>query len=64
MKDIRPRIPAIGALSFLMAAGWHETLPARVQRYLPALIVLLFFCCNMILWLTGILPVYYQPFLD
>lgn len=56
--------PAIGALSLLMVAGWHETLPERVQRYLPALMVLLFFCCNIGLWLTGILPVYYQPFLD
>ena len=56
--------PAIGAMSLLMVAGWHQTLPEGVQRYLPALIILLFFCCNMILWLTGILPVYYQPFLD
>jgi dolichyl-phosphate-mannose-protein mannosyltransferase len=56
--------PAIGALSLLMVAGWHEALPERFQRYLPALIVLLFFCCNMGLWLAGILPVYYQPFLD
>jgi hypothetical protein len=56
--------PAIGALSVLMIGGWHEVLPERFQRYLPALIVLLFFCCNISLWLTGILPVYYQPFLD
>jgi hypothetical protein len=47
-----------------MVAGWHDILPERFQHYLPAFIVLLFFCCNMILWLTGILPVYYQPFLD
>ena len=56
--------PAIGALSLLMVAGWHELLPERYRHYLPALIVLLFFCCNMVLWVTGILPVYYQPFLD
>jgi hypothetical protein len=56
--------PAIGAISLLMTAGWHEILPPRAQHYLPALIVLLFFCCNMVLWLAGILPVYYQPFLD
>ena len=56
--------PAIGALSLLMVAGWHEALPERFQRYLPALIVLLFLFCNMVLWLTGILPIYYQPFLD
>lgn len=56
--------PAIGALSLLMVAGWHEILPERFQRYIPALIVLLFVCCNIGLWFTGILPVYYQPFLD
>jgi hypothetical protein len=56
--------PAIGALSLLMVAGWHEALPERFQPYLPAFIVLLFLCCNIGLWLTGILPVYYQPFLD
>jgi dolichyl-phosphate-mannose-protein mannosyltransferase len=56
--------PAIGALSLLMVAGWYDVLPGRVQRYLPALIVLFFFSCNMILWLTGVIPVYYQPFLD
>jgi hypothetical protein len=56
--------PAMGALSLLMVVGWYDTLPEGVQRYLPALIVLFFFSCNMILWLTGIIPVYYQPFLD
>ena len=56
--------PAMGALSLLMVAGWHEVLPERTQRYLPTLVVLFFFSCNMILWFTGILPVYYQPFLD
>ena len=56
--------PAIGALSLLMVAGWYDALPERFQRYLAVFIVLLFCCCNIALWLTGILPVYYQPFLD
>jgi hypothetical protein len=56
--------PAIGAMSLLMVAGWYKALSERFQSYLPALIVLLFICCNMVLWFTGILPVYYQPFLD
>lgn len=56
--------PAMGALSLLMVAGWHDILPEQAQRYLPTLIVLFFFACNMLLWLTGIIPVYYQPFLD
>lgn len=56
--------PAIGAISLLMATGWHEILPRKFQHYFPALIVLLFLICNLILWQTGILPIYYQPFLD
>ena len=56
--------PAIGALSILMLAGWHTLLPARAQQYLPLFIVLLFLFCNLFLWLTGIIPIYYQPFFD
>lgn len=56
--------PAIGALSLLMAAGWHGALAPRVQRYFPALIILIFLACNLGLWLAGVLPIYYQPFLD
>ena len=56
--------PAIGALSLLMVAGWHQTLPTRIQQYLPLLVILLFLFCNLILWLTGVIPIYYQPFFD
>jgi hypothetical protein len=56
--------PAMGALALLMITGWHDILPERVQHYFPVIILLFFFFCNMVLWLTGILPVYYQPFLD
>jgi hypothetical protein len=56
--------PAIGALSFLMVAGWHNLLSSGLQRYLPVFVVLLFLFCNLLLWLTGIIPVYYQPFFD
>lgn len=56
--------PAIGALSLLMIAGWHDVLPLRFQRYMPALIVTLLLLCNLYVWLAGVLPIYYQPFLD
>ncbi len=56
--------PAIGALSLLMVAGWHQTLSARVQLYLPWLVILIFLFCNLTLWLIGIIPIYYQPFFD
>jgi hypothetical protein len=56
--------PAIGALSLLMVAGWHYTLPARVQQYLPLVVILLFLFFNLLLWQTGVIPIYYQPFFD
>ena len=56
--------PAIGALSLLMLAGWHTTLPPRAQQYMPLFVMLLFLFCNLLLWLTGIIPIYYQPFFD
>ena len=56
--------PAIGALSLLMIAGWHDAIPPRVQGYLPLCIILLFVACNLVLWLTGVIPIYYQPFFD
>lgn len=56
--------PAIGALSLLMISGWHEVLPERIQQRLPLVIIILMFTLNFGLWLFGIIPVYYQPFLD
>ncbi len=56
--------PAMGPLSMMMIAGWHDILPMRLQRYLPALVILVFLSCNAVLWLTGVLPIYYQPFFD
>ncbi len=56
--------PAIGALSILMVAGWHNALSPQAQRALPALIIILFVLGNLYIWLTGVLPIYYQPFLD
>jgi hypothetical protein len=56
--------PAIGALSVLMVAGWHHILSPRLQPYLPLSVVLLFLFCNLHLWFTGVIPIYYQPFFD
>jgi hypothetical protein len=56
--------PAIGVLSVWMVAGWHNTLSPRLQQYLPLLVVLLFLFCNLHLWFTGVIPIYYQPFFD
>jgi hypothetical protein len=55
--------PAIGALSLLMIGGWYLILPRRYQHLLPLIIMLLMLICNLGLWLFGIVPVYYQPFL-
>jgi len=56
--------PAIGALSLLMVSGWHDALPEKIRQRLPLVIVILMFTLNIGLWLFGIIPVYYQPFLD
>jgi hypothetical protein len=56
--------PALGALTLLMASGWHAILPERFQPMLPWILILVMLAANFFLWGTGILPVYYQPFLD
>ena len=56
--------PAIGALSLLMVSGWYEVLPQRSKNYLPMIVMVLMLFCNLVLWQFGVLPVYYQPFLD
>ncbi len=56
--------PAIGAISLLMISGWHEVLPERYRQGLPLFIVTLMLVFNIALWLFGILPIYFQPFLD
>ena len=56
--------PAIGALSLLMVGGWHDVSSKRVQQKFPLIVVALMFALNIGLWVFGIIPVYYQPFLD
>jgi len=56
--------PAIGALSLLMVSGWHDVLPERVQQKFPLIVIVLMFVLNIGLWVFGVIPVYYQPFLD
>ncbi|MEO7838260.1 MAG: hypothetical protein ABIU06_02825, partial [Anaerolineales bacterium] len=56
--------PAIGALSILMLSGWHDVFPERFQSKLPLFVITLMFLLNIALWIFGIVPVYFQPFLD
>ena len=56
--------PAIGALSILMLSGWHDMLPEQYQRKLPLFVIILMFLLSITLWVFGIVPVYFQPFLD
>jgi hypothetical protein len=57
-------LASLGALSLLTVAGWYALLPRAATRYLPAIAILLMACLNRLLWLTRVLPVYYQPLLD
>jgi len=56
--------PAIGAVSLLIAGGWHRVLPERGRRALPWAAVGLMLACNFIVLVLEVVPVYYQPFLD
>lgn len=56
--------PAIGALSLLMVSGWYEILSEKYQSKLPWFVIILMFVLSITLWILGILPVYFQPFLD
>lgn len=56
--------PAIGSLSFLMIGGYFDLLPEKYQQRLPAFVILLMVSLNLGLWFFGIIPIYYQPFLD
>ena len=56
--------PIIGPLSLLAAGGWAVLLPERVRKLLLPAVLLLVLALNLALWGTGILPVYYQPWLD
>lgn len=56
--------PSIGVMSLLMAAGWSALVPAHLRRFLPQATLALMILLNLILWFAGVIPVYYQPFLD
>ncbi len=56
--------PAIGALSLLMVGGWHDVVPEKAQQKLPMAVTVLMVSLNIGLWVFGVIPVYYQPFLD
>jgi hypothetical protein len=55
---------ALGAISLLMVAGWYYRIPERFQNKLPIIVTVLMIISNLIVWLVGVLPIYYQPFLD
>jgi len=56
--------PAIGVLCWLMVMGWERLLPERFKPYLVPGVIILMVAVNFVLWFGGIIPVYYQPFLD
>ena len=56
--------PAIGALSILMVSGWHNLLPEKHQRKLAWIVIALMSLLTIALWIFGIVPIYFQPFLD
>lgn len=55
--------PTIGPIALLIVFGWSRLLGDR-RRLLVPLIIVLFALLNLHLWITGVIPVYFQPFLD
>ncbi len=56
--------PALGPLTLVVASGWSRLLPERLRPYLPHLVLAVMLGLNLWLWLSGVLPVYYQPWFD
>jgi len=55
--------PASGFVALLVVAGWLTVLPTRLHAALPWAVGVLLVAANLVLWTTGIVPTYYQPFL-
>ena len=55
--------PTLGPIALWIVFGWRRLLAER-ERFLVPMIVGMLFLLNLHLWLTGVIPVYYQPFLD
>jgi hypothetical protein len=47
-----------------MVGGWYSVLPERISHHLPLIVMVLMVSCTLLLWQFGVLPAYYQPFLD
>jgi hypothetical protein len=60
----RHLFPVDGPLALLMASGWFVVIGPRFGRYLPGLVAFVMIALNAILLTYGVIPVYYQPFLD
>jgi hypothetical protein len=56
--------PALGPISVLITAGWHNLLPRRTAPYLVQIIMVSFIIINLYVWFYQVIPIYYQPFLD
>jgi len=47
-----------------MVSGWHDVLREGYKCKLPLFMITLMFLLSITLWIFGIVPVYFQPFLD
>jgi hypothetical protein len=56
--------PTLGPIALLATAGWNALLPARPARLLPWGLLLALSALNLALWLTKVVPSFYQPLLD
>jgi hypothetical protein len=54
--------PAIGVFGYLVVKGGHRLIPSRGHGYILPATMAIMILANLELWITGLIPVYYQPF--
>jgi hypothetical protein len=60
----RHLFPALGPVMLLIVGGWHRLLPETARLWLTRCIAAILLGLHLALWGWGILPAFYQPWLD
>jgi 4-amino-4-deoxy-L-arabinose transferase-like glycosyltransferase len=55
--------PALGVLGIVIFGGWFTLLASKFHKHVLLFVIIGMLCVNLILWIWGIIPVFYQPVL-
>ena len=56
--------PSGGVLMLVISSGWYYLASPLLKAYILPLTVMTLTALNLLLWYQGVIPIYYQPFLD